>query len=341
MEKLRVALIGAGGRGTAHATAIAAAPNIEFAAICDLDETTGREAAEKFNTEYVANTAELYQRDDIPAVGICVQTPAHYKLAMGAIAAGRHLVTEKPMAATIAEAREMCEAVEEAGIRAALSYQLRFGPLYAKMREICDQIDPIQIYFARQRSMLVAKYLSPAPFDGIMDFISHDIDMVPYLAQRTPTTVYASLRRNTWAAADAIEVVNVQIEFGSGDDKIIGCLSSSMGGGGFPQRLDVIGKHGFAATAGTDQIVMTSQDNPPGPTDKRDMWTLQLDANARDFTTDLYAHWAACVMDPNMDIAPAATYGDGYNALLITLAIVESAHSGEKINLAEFALSLT
>jgi len=197
MERLRTALIGAGGRGKAHANALANAAHVDFAAVCDLDETIGRETAEMYGIDYVPNTQELYARDDIAAVGICVQTPAHHKLAMEALAAGRHLLTEKPMAASCSQAKEMLDAVRETGLRAALSYQLRFAPLFAKARELCTLIEPLQITFARQRGMLTPKYLSPAPFDGIMDFISHDIDMVPFLAGRTPTAVSASLRRDT------------------------------------------------------------------------------------------------------------------------------------------------
>ncbi len=332
-------LVGAGGRGNAHANAIAAAANIEFAAICDMDAEAGQTAAEEFGIEYIPNTGELYARDDITAVGICVQTPAHHQLAMEAIAAGRDLLTEKPMAASFAQAKEMKNAVEAAGLRAALSYQLRFGPVYAKMKELCEQIEPLQILFARQRSMLLPKYLSPAPFDGIMDFISHDIDMVPFLAGRKPTAVFASLRRDTWSDTGAIAVVGAQIEFGEGDDKTIGYISSSMGGSGVPERLDVIGKSGLAFTDGTS-IHFTTSPNPPGPGDQREMQSASFAGDTRDLTTDLYEHWAACVLDPELPLAPAASYQDGYNALLLTLAIVESGKTGEKINLDQFAASL-
>ena len=339
MQKLRVALVGAGGRGNAHANAIAQAPNIEFAAICDIDGDAGRTVAEKFGIEHIPNTAELYTRDDITSVGICVQTPAHHELAMEAIEADRDLLTEKPMAASLAEAKEMKDAVRGTRLRAALSYQLRFGPVYAKMKELCEQIEPLQILFARQRGMLLPKYLSPAPFDGIMDFISHDIDMVPFLAGRKPTAVFASLRRDTWSDTGAIAVVGAQIEFGEGDDRIIGYISSSMGGGGVPERLDVIGKSGLAFTDGAS-VHFTTAPNPPGPADPREMQSVSFADETGDLTTGLYEHWAACVLDPELALAPAASYEDGYNAMLITLAIVESGKTGERINLDQFAASL-
>ena len=340
MEKLRAALIGAGGRGKSHANALANAPHVDFVAVCDMDETVGRETAEQYGIDYVPNTTELYARDDIAGVGICVQTPAHHKLAMEAISAGRHLLTEKPMAASFTQAREMLDAVRESGLRAALSYQLRFAPVFAKARELCAVIEPLQIIFARQRGMLTAKYLSPAPFDGIMDFISHDIDMIPFLAGRTPTAVSAVLRRDTWSDTGAIDVVSAQIEFAGEDGPCFGYISSSMGGQGIPQRLDVVGRKGFVFAEG-NTVHFTTEDNPPGPLDPRDRWALSFEGQVRDSTIDLYDHWAAAALDPQRSLAPAATYEDGYNALLITLAIVESGRSGEKIQLAEFAATLT
>ncbi|MFP3903731.1 MAG: Gfo/Idh/MocA family protein [Armatimonadota bacterium] len=339
MDALNVALVGIGGRGRAHANAMAAAPNINFVAICDIDEEVGTAAAEEFETEYVPSTDELYARDDIEAVGICVQTPLHHKLAMEAIEAGRHLLTEKPMAASHAEAREMKEAVAEADLVAALSYQLRFGPVYRKMKELAGQINPLQVMFARQRGMLKEQYLTPKPFDGIMDFISHDIDMVPFLAGLPPRAVCTTLRRNTWQDRDAIDVIGAQVEFGDEDDPVIGYISSSMGGGGMPQRLDIVGESGFAYLSG-NTITFTTSENPPGPQDRRDMWDLESKAEGRDYTADLYEHWASCVLDRSRDLAPAASYEDGYNALLLTLAMVESGRIGEKVVLEEYAKTL-
>ena len=336
MQKVRVAMVGAGGRGMSHASSMAAAPNVEFVAVCDIIEELGKARAEEFGVEYLPNTKQLYGRGDIQAVGICVQTPLHYELAMEAITAGRHLLTEKPMAATIAQAREMRDAAREKGLVAAISYQLRMGPVFRKMKEICAQINPLQVLFARQRGMMSAKYLSPAPFDGIMDFISHDIDMVPHLAGRAPTAVFASFQRDTWADAHAIEIIGAQIEMGEGNDKAIGYISSSQGGAGIPQRLDVVGATGFAVASG-DTITYSTDPNPPQGAPGRDLFSLSFEGQARDFTLDLYQHWAACILNRDLDLAPAASYEDGYNALLLSLAIVKSGETGEKLNLADFA----
>lgn len=336
MEQLRVAMVGAGGRGMSHASAMAAAPNIEFVAVCDILEEAGKARAEEFGVDYVPNTNELYARDDVQAVGICVQTPQHYELAMEAIEAGRHLLAEKPMAASIAQAREMRDAAKEKGLRTAISYQLRMSPVSRKLKEICEQINPLQVLYARQRAMMSEKYLSPEPFDGIMDFISHDIDIVPYLAGKKPTAVFTTMRRDTWSQTGAIDVIGVQVEMGAGEDKAIGYISSSMGGGGVPQRLDVVGENGIAVAAG-NTITFSTDPNPATKDEARDVFSIKFEGEGRDFTRDLYQRWAACVLDPDLDLAPAASFEDGYNALLLSLAIVESGETGERVDIAEFA----
>ncbi len=336
MDKLRVAMIGAGPRGMSHVRSIAGAPNIEFVAVCDIDEEVGRPVAEEFGVEYVSSIDALLADYDIDGCGICVPTPYHYDTAMQVIEANRHLVTEKPMAKSIAQAWEMMEAAESRGLQAAISYQLRFGPVYLKMKEICEQIDPLQVLFARQRPMMAAKYLSAEPFDGIMDFISHDIDMIPFLAGREPKAVFATMGRNVWADADAIEYMGCQIELGEGPHKTVGVISSSMGGGGVPQRLDVVGKNGVAVATGNDIKFAVG----PNPTEKgviRDFWNATFTGESRDFTADLYRHWADACLNDEVDLAPAASYRDGYNALLVSLAMVESGESGEVVDLEEFA----
>lgn len=334
MKTLKVAMIGAGGRGMSHIRSIAGAPNIEFVAICDMVEAAAKPIVEEFNVPWVGSIEQLIADYEIDGCGICVPTPYHYDTAIQVIEANKHLVTEKPMAQSIARAREMRDEVEKRGLVAAISYQLRFGPVYRRMKQLCEQIDPLQIIFARQRSMMGPKYLSPEPFDGIMDFISHDIDMIPFLAGREPKQVFATMGRDVWADVNAIEYIGAQIVLGEGPHQTVGVISSSQGGGGVPQRLDVVGRNGLAVATGNEVRYAVGPNPMPGET--RDTWNDSFLGEARDFTADLYQHWAdACLT--GADLAPGATYRDGYNALLTSLAMVQSGETGEVVDLAEFA----
>lgn len=338
MDRLRVAMIGAGGRGMSHIRSIAGAPNIEFVAICDMVEEAAKPIVEEFGVPWASSIDQLLAEYEIDGCGICVQTPYHYDTAMQVIEADKHLVTEKPMAKSVAQAREMMEEVEKRGLVAAISYQLRFGPIYRRVKELCEQIDPLQIIFARQRGMMGPKYLSPEPFDGIMDFISHDIDMIPFLAGREPKQVFATMGRDVWADVNAIEYIGAQIALGEGPHQTVGVISSSQGGASVPQRLDVVGRNG-TAVAGGNEVRYAIGPNPGKDAPARDAWIDTFAGEMRDFTADLYRHWAAACLDESVDLAPAASYRDGYNALLISLAMVQSGESGEVVDIAEFAAS--
>lgn len=337
MDKLRVAMIGAGGRGMSHIRAIAGAPNIEFVAICDMVEAAAQPIVDEFGVPWVGSIEQLLADYEIDGCGICVPTPYHYDTAMQVIEGGKHLVTEKPMAKSVKQAAGMVEAVESRGLVAAISYQLRFGPVYRKVKELCERIDPLQIIFARQRGMMGPKYLSPEPFDGIMDFISHDIDMIPFLAGREPKQVFATMGRDVWADVNAIEYIGAQIVLGEGPHQTVGVISSSQGGGGVPQRLDVVGRNGLAVANGNEVRYAIGPNPMPGQ--GRDNWADNFMGEARDFTMDLYRHWAAACLDDSVALAPAATYRDGYNALLISLAMVQSGETGEVVDIAEYAAS--
>ena len=106
-----------------------------------------------------------------------------------------------------------------------------------------------------------------------------------------------------------------------------------------PERLDVVGKNGIARKE-SNSIYYATGPNPPNPPEGArppDPWCMSFEGETRDLTCSLYAHWAAAALDAEVPLTPAASYEDGYNALLLTLAIVESGRSGQTIQLDEFA----
>ncbi len=129
MEKLRAAMIGAGGRGMSHIKSLAAAPNIEFVAICDIVEEVGRPAAEEFGVEYVPSTEELWKRD-IDAVGIFSPCVYHYEQIRQALLAGKHVIVTKPMVDSLDEAREIVELVDRTGLKLLVAQSMRWNSMF-------------------------------------------------------------------------------------------------------------------------------------------------------------------------------------------------------------------
>jgi predicted dehydrogenase len=136
-----VGLIGAnvsqGWAPRAHVPAILALPEIELAAVCTAHESTAREAAEKFGARMAFHDhREMLERDDIDAVAVLVRVPKHHRLTMDALAAGKHVFTEWPLGATLAEAEEMAGLARARGVRTMVGLQARCAPAWLRLREL-------------------------------------------------------------------------------------------------------------------------------------------------------------------------------------------------------------
>ena len=142
MEKLRVAVIGTGFVGRVHVENIRRQNHAEVVAIAD---QTAELAASFGAALGVARTVGDYREllDDraIDAVHICTPNHAHYPIARAALAAGKHVICEKPLAMTAAEAASLVELAQSQDVVHATSYNLRFYPNVAQMRRLIESGD--------------------------------------------------------------------------------------------------------------------------------------------------------------------------------------------------------
>ncbi len=118
-EKIRIGIIGAGGMGNVHADQFKKIPGVELSSC--LDVVPGRAAAyaSQHRVAHVAeNLDELLDRVD--AVSVVTPDRHHAALTLAALRVGKHVLCEKPLAVTLAEAREVAAAAEEAGRRGAI-----------------------------------------------------------------------------------------------------------------------------------------------------------------------------------------------------------------------------
>lgn len=130
MSTLRVALIGCGGITLQnHLPGFALCPETQITALCDSDPATLERARQQTGVAVVSTRfEEIVARDDVDAVVIATPNVTHAPIAHAAIAAGKHVLCEKPLALTAAEARGMAAAAERAGVRHMTAYTYRFVP---------------------------------------------------------------------------------------------------------------------------------------------------------------------------------------------------------------------
>ena len=184
MSKLKVAVVGVGHLGQHHARLASASPHAELVAVVDPGEARGREIAEKHGTRWAASWAEVLPQVD--AVQVAAPTGLHHALGLEALAAGKHVLMEKPLAATLAEGEALLKALAaQPGRVGAVGHLERFNPAVKALRDR-----------AFKPRFLEAVRVSPFPMrslevDVVMDVMIHDLDLLRALVGRPVADVEA------------------------------------------------------------------------------------------------------------------------------------------------------
>lgn len=134
--KMRVAVVGCGWAGTRHARALEQC-GAEVRWAVDVDRAraemlAGRRPGVRVSTEY----REALDDPGVDAVDVCLPHSLHAPVAVDAARAGKHVLCEKPIAATLEEADRMIEAADRAGVILMVAENVRFSPLYRKVRDL-------------------------------------------------------------------------------------------------------------------------------------------------------------------------------------------------------------
>jgi predicted dehydrogenase len=144
---LRVGMIGYAFMGAAHSQAWRTAHHFfdlpvvpTMAVLCGRNESAAAAAADKLGwSAWVTDWRDVVARDDIDVVDICTPGDSHREIALAALEAGKHVLCEKPLANTVAEAEEMTDAAEQAakrGVWSAVGFNYRRVPALALARRL-------------------------------------------------------------------------------------------------------------------------------------------------------------------------------------------------------------
>ncbi|MEV1176827.1 Gfo/Idh/MocA family oxidoreductase [Nonomuraea sp. NPDC049784] len=140
-KKIRVGIIGAspdrGWAARAHVPALTALPEYEITAVGTSRPESARAAARKFGAAQAFTDArQLSEHPEVDLVVITVKVPAHAELVEAALAAGKHVYCEWPLARTTDEANTLMKSARSAGVHHAIGLQARFAPAIAYAREL-------------------------------------------------------------------------------------------------------------------------------------------------------------------------------------------------------------
>ena len=139
MKEWKTAVFGTGFMGRVHLEAIRRLGHVEVVALASLQDDVARALAAQYGVKRVeSNYHKVLEDPKIDAVHICTPNNQHYPMASEALAAGKHVVCEKPLARNVDEARKLVAEAAKSGRRDCLNHNLRYYPLVQQIRRLCE-----------------------------------------------------------------------------------------------------------------------------------------------------------------------------------------------------------
>ncbi|MFD0695236.1 Gfo/Idh/MocA family protein [Paenibacillus sp. GCM10027628] len=153
----RIAIIGCGGIANGkHMPSLNKLDNVEMVAFCDIIPEKAHEAASKYGkneTRVYNDYREVLLDESIDIVHVCTPNDSHAEITIAALEAGKHVMCEKPMAKTAADARRMVEAAKRTGKKLTVGYNNRFRGDSQHLHQLCADGELGDIYFAKAHAI--------------------------------------------------------------------------------------------------------------------------------------------------------------------------------------------
>jgi predicted dehydrogenase len=213
VEAIRCGVWGVGVWGEKHARVYAALPESKLVGVWDQSAERARAVAEQYGTRAFDSPEALLR--ECEAVSVATPTVAHRAATEQALAAGCHVLVEKPMAVTVAEADAMIAAGKRAGRTLQVGQVERFNPALLAARPFVNGLKFIE---GHRMAMFQPRSLD---IDVVGDLMIHDIDAVLHLTGRTPTQISAV---GVAVLSSNEDIANARLEF---DDGCVANLTAS------------------------------------------------------------------------------------------------------------------
>ena len=139
MAKVGYGIIGCGNIGPVHAAAIAAVPSAKLVAVSDVVERTAKTLADQYGAAMYTDYRQLLERKDIQAVCLCVPSGMRMEIAVDCAAAGKNVLSEKPLDVSTKRIDRIIAATDKAGVRLGCIFQSRFADGSALIKQALDQ----------------------------------------------------------------------------------------------------------------------------------------------------------------------------------------------------------
>ncbi len=210
---IRVGVIGVGAMGRNHARVLHDLANVELAGMADQDVATAHQVAMANGTREYESYHDLLEHERPDAVVVAVPTDYHHRVVLDALAAGCHVLVEKPIAATVVQANELVKAASSAKKVLAVGHIERYNPAVLELKRRLEEGQLGRVF------QLHARRLGPFPHrvrdvGVVVDLATHDLDVMRYLTGSEIVRVYAETKREIHTSRE--DLVTGLVRFASG-----------------------------------------------------------------------------------------------------------------------------
>ncbi len=340
MDSVGYLLVGAGAISHQHAEAIRATHAARVAGVCDADAARARSVGDAWGVPWSTDLESALAWGAVDAAVICTPSGLHAQQALAALRAGKHVLIEKPIALSLADADEVVAAGRAHDLVVSTVSQRRFEPVIQEVRRVLASgvlgpvayVEGTTLDYRPQSYYASGAWRGTRALDGgaLMNQGIHTVDLVRWLAG--PIVRVAGQTATVAKEMEAEDTASAAVTFASG---ALGSLVATTSAyPGVPHDLRIHAERGYihlrdGAIAGweVDGVPRPSEpDDPAGQADAA-TWGTTFVGHARQ-----YADVTRAILDHR---APAISGLDGRNTLAVVLAVYESAATGRIIELTE------
>jgi predicted dehydrogenase len=203
--KLRTAVVGVGHLGRFHAQKHKMIDDVELVGVCDTFKEQAEKVAREMGVAAFSDPKDLIGKVD--AVTVAASTPAHFELVQMFLQNKVHVLVEKPIASTSAEAEALCQLAEKNNLKFQVGHVERFNPALQAARE--KILKPLFIEVHRLAPFKVRS----TEVDVVLDLMIHDLDVILSMVGSEPVSVSSV---GTPVLTKKLDIANARIEFENG-----------------------------------------------------------------------------------------------------------------------------
>jgi UDP-N-acetyl-2-amino-2-deoxyglucuronate dehydrogenase len=285
-DRFRIALVGCGRISKNHFDAIARIDGLELCAVSDNVADRASAAAEEQGVKSFTSYADMIKAAEADIITICTPSGLHATQGIAAAKAGKHVITEKPMAITLEQADGLVQACDSAGVRLFVVKQNRLNPSIQLLKRAVDKGRFGRIYLANttvrwnrpQDYYDSASWRGTWEFDGgaFMNQASHYVDLIQWLVGPVESVVAKTATQARRIEAEDSGVAVLKFRNGALGVIEVNVLTYPRNWEG---SISIIGEKGTAKIGGTavnkvehwsfaeydddDKLVDATQTNPP------------------------------------------------------------------------------